>query len=623
MRGSVAIHPSSLRGSGATEAISRRVRRLLGVLAVSALAVGPLPAQAPPPRPTPQDTLRRDTTDFTGLLLKAEEDTKVRLPTLPRVGLAALLPVRSRIILPRDSIDFLNAETVGDVLSEVAGVYLWRGGWLGRPELPNYLGRGATSVEYWLDGVPYVPMGQDSLAVDPSILPIGFVERIEIDQLPGLLRVHLFLRDHDLLAPWSRLNVARGQYDQGRYEGMLQRRTRSGIGFALGAAYWISPAFNPDGGDFDATYGWLEGSYVPSRRAGLRLRYRLTSPNRDPALTTGGTPPDTLTRPLDGGRSDLEARLTLRGSDDVLGRRSDLLVGRSWWKSDSLEQTLWRVGVSTGQRTATRDLRAELWYGSRWTTFDGRVHGGWTPSPLVSVAVEAAYQLHQESRTSVWGLARAGLDLPLGFEVAGSWRVGRIVARPSVPTDSAQSISDREIQVGWEHPRLAGSVKYTRLHTFQPVAFRQFTAVDTLVQVGETEWVTASARIAPRQWFTVQGWYSHPVRNLPDGMPPHHSMVTSAIQSKFLRTFPSGIFDLKLEVSIESWGTGVLGRDTAGVAVTLPGATMLRALIQMQFGGFIIYYDRYNLTDNRSAWVPPFRIPTQASTFGVRWSFHN
>ncbi|HEX9754074.1 MAG TPA: hypothetical protein VGA42_00115, partial [Gemmatimonadales bacterium] len=106
-------------------------------------------------------------------------------------------------------------------------------------------------------------------------------------------------------------------------------------------------------------------------------------------------------------------------------------------------------------------------------------------------------------------------------------------------------------------------------------------------------------------------------------MPPHHSMVTSAIQSKFLRTFPSGIFDLKLEVSIESWGTGVLGRDTADVAVTLPGATMLRALIQMQFGGFIIYYDRYNLTDNQSAWVPPFRIPTQASTFGVRWVFHN
>jgi hypothetical protein len=43
----------------------------------------------------------------------------------------------------------------------------------------------------------------------------------------------------------------------------------------------------------------------------------------------------------------------------------------------------------------------------------------------------------------------------------------------------------------------------------------------------------------------------------------------------------------------------------------------------MQFGGFIIYYDRYNMLDTRSTYIPGFRIPTQAATFGVRWAFYN
>ena len=45
----------------------------------------------------------------------------------------------------------------------------------------------------------------------------GFVERIEIERLPGLLRVHLMLRQHNLLAPWTRIGVARGTYDQALY----------------------------------------------------------------------------------------------------------------------------------------------------------------------------------------------------------------------------------------------------------------------------------------------------------------------------------------------------------------------------------------------------------------------
>lgn len=571
----------------------------------------------------PADTVRRDTTVVPVRVIPPEEAELVRLPTMPRPDGERLLPPGSRIILPRDSLDFMNAQTVGDVLASVAGVYLWRGGWLGRPELPNYQGRGATSVEYLVDGIPYLPLGADSVAVDPSILPIGFVERVEIEPLPGKVRVHLYLRDHGLLAPWSMLTVSRGQYEQGRYEALLQKRTRSGLGFALGAAYWFSPSFDPNLGDFDAAYGWAEASYVPSARNGFRLRYRLTSPERAAAITGDPSAPDTLALPIDGRRSDLEARLTLRNRPDLLGRRTDLFVARSGWSSDSVNQTVWQFGVAASHRTTRRSVGGSFRYGTRWTRFDIRAQAGWVLTSSLSAELEGVYQEHDDRQTSRWLLARAGARLPLGFSLAGSWRMGQTVDRPAFPADTGQELDDRSVTLAWNTARLGASVGYTLLSDFQPAAFHQFTVVDSFGVLGPTDWLTVSARIAPRQWFTIQGWYSHPFGELPDGVPPHHSLVSAAIRSQFLRTFPSGFFDLKIQMSMESWGTGVLGRQEDGTPVPLDGATFLRGLIQMRFGSFIVYYDRYNVLDTRQTYVPGFRIPLQAAVYGVRWSFHN
>ena len=86
---------------------------------------------------------------------------------------------------------------VGDLLTQVPGVFLWRGGFIGRPEPVNYQGRGATSAEYYLDGLPYVAAGVDSIAVDPALFSISLLDRIEVERWPGLLRVHLFTRRHD------------------------------------------------------------------------------------------------------------------------------------------------------------------------------------------------------------------------------------------------------------------------------------------------------------------------------------------------------------------------------------------------------------------------------------------
>jgi len=599
----------------------RTGRGLGALLALLVSAVTVSAAQVPDSARA--DTTRRqapaDSADPTAILLKSAEDSKVVLRPFPKTGREQLLPANTRIVLPRDSIDYRNAETVGDLLAGLDGVYLWRGGWIGRAEQPNYQGRGSTSVEYLLDGVPLIAMGRDSVSFDPSLLPMSMLDRIEIEQLPGLLRVHLMLRSHDLLAPRTRVGIARGEFDQARYEGSFEKRFRKGLGVAAAAEFLVTPRGSRE---FEHSTAWVQADYVPSARFGVQLRYLAHSTDREPELTKDGA--DTLTRAVQGDRTELALRFFLRQRDDGLGRRLDVIASRGVASWDSLRSERWQGGILASQRGEAYSVGLSALYGSRWTRFDTRLTAGWTPSQTLTLGAEGAYQTFEEDRTATWVMGRVGIRLPLGADLSGSWRLGDVVAKPAVGTDSAQSVSDREAFLSWQRPRLGLRVGYTRLADFRPAAYWQFATVDTIGPNPATEWVLAGGRIAVRPWLTVSGWYREPLGRFgPEGAPPGLGVVEAAIRSKFLRTFPSGIFDLKLAVSMESWGTGSLGRGPTGAPVTLDGATFLRAQVQMQFVGFIFYLDRWNLTNSTKAYVPGLPIPGNAQTFGVRWTFLN
>ena len=138
---------------------ARRLLLLLFLLALSRPAA-PLAAQI---LDTLSDSLPEDTVDYTARFLEAQENVGLRVPVMPAPGVSGPRPALTRIVFNRDSIEWGHASTVGDLLLQVPGVYLWRGGFLGRPEPVNYQGRGSTSVEYFLDGVPYRPAGVDSV----------------------------------------------------------------------------------------------------------------------------------------------------------------------------------------------------------------------------------------------------------------------------------------------------------------------------------------------------------------------------------------------------------------------------------------------------------------------------
>lgn len=582
---------------------------LLGLAAPSARAqvVDSLPA----------DSIPADTVDRTALFLEAQEAERVVLPVLPRIGVEGPRAPLSRIVISRDSIDWAMAQTVGDLLQRVPGVYLWRGGWFGRPEYPDYQGRGASSVEYVVDGLPFVPLGTDTLAVDPSLFALALIERIEVERWPGFLRVHLFTRRNDRRAARSWVGVASGDRSITRYSGGLERRFGHGLGLALAGDYFDAPTGSGFSSGSTVTNYWIQGSWVPSARFGVQVQSLRQRPERKAFERAAG---DTIGLPLDGTRTDNQLRVSWRAAPSA--PRLDLLAGRSHWDGDGVEQAITQVGAVADWRTPRFHVGGSAFHRSRWTPWDVRGRAGLVGVAGFTISGEVAWQRHDGDRTSQWVGARAGFNLPLGVVLSGNARIGKVVTQPSLASDTAQTLRDLQALVAWETGPIGLEAGFTRTHAFQARPYAPFLLVDSLRPAGDVDWLTLRARITPLSWITLEGWYSDPLTGSVDGIPPTHSVTTATIRSRFLRSFPSGIFDVKLQLGMEAWGTGTIGT-AGGNPIVLGGATYFRGLIEIQLGSLSLYYDRLNMSGAKRAYVPEYALPRFGSVFGARWEFRN
>jgi hypothetical protein len=554
--------------------------------------------------------------------LALERLREVKVPVLPPLDVTGPAPALSRLVFTRDSMDWGHAATLSDLLQRVPGVFVWRGGWLGQPEYPNFEGAGATSVEYWLDGVPYIAAGTDSVGVDPSIFALSLLDRVEIERWPGLLRVRMYTRNLDRLAPRSRIAVSRGQESFARYQASLERRTRSGLGYVIAGDNVSVPTIQGFRSKYGNTSFFVQGSYVPSPRWGVLLQALRSRPRRDPTLDASA---DTLTRGLFAGRRmDWQLRGMWRADTGEFGARADLVLARTT-ASDSLtpSQTINSVGLAASLRRPTYSASASAFYRSRWTSADLRLNGAWSPLGGAALSAEAAYQRHDGGRTSNWVGLRAGVRLPLGLDGTASLRAGNIVSAPALLTDTAQSVRDWQLSIAWRRrwAELEGGLAHTA--AFVPQAFQPYAAIPVLAPSAGTDWLTARARLTPLPWISLEGWVSDPRHATPDGLPPRHFLGSGTIRTKFLRLFPSGTLDVELRIAVEHWSAGTSGRDAFGDPVTLPAATYLRSLIQVALGSFQFFWDRSNLTETANPYVPGLPVPGRPSEFGVRWTFAN
>lgn len=617
-----------------------RARAVIRLVVLGALLHGialPVAAQQPPPPPPPPvpPPIVTDTSDLTAGFLAAGAEVRRIVPTPPRPGTDGLLPAGSRMVFNRDSIEWSSAGSVAELLQQVPGLHLLRGYWIGTPQIPLYRGQVGTGIEYFLDGVPYLPIGDDSTTVDPSLLPLSFYESIEVERLPAGLRVHLFTRRHDRAAPRTRVAVGTGDLEISRYQGSLEKRFPSGLGFS-GAFDFLSVgalATNRDN-DYQNTNAWLQASWVRGPRSGITVQYFLSGPIRRPGFASS-LATDTIARPLDESRRDLQARVYLRGRTDGLGSSLDLIASRTTWAvrdsalmpRDSLaahDRALTQIGAIAGYRTPVATASVSAFRRDDWTTLDLLAQGGFTPDDRFAVHVEAGQRRHSGDRSSKWVMGRGSLRLPLGLVVSAAWKVGDVVDQPMLEADSARKVDDRSVMVGWETRLLGLEAGYARTSAATPATNWTWPTLGVVGRTGTAEWITAHARLTPKNWFTLDGWHSRTRGGtVVEGQPPTHSMVTAAIRSKFLRVYSSGFFELKAAATVESWGTGTLGRDSVGDPVILKGATFMRAQFQMQFGSFTAYWDRQNLLNQDREYAPGIRALAGANTFGIRWVFWN
>jgi hypothetical protein len=527
-----------------------------------------------------------------------------------------------RVVFSRDSVVWMQAQTLGDLLAEVPGTYLWRGGWLGAAELPNYRARGAASVEYFLDGMPYQALGPDSTAVDPASMGLSLLDRVEVERWPGQLRVLLFTRRHERLATHSLIGLARGTNSLTRIQLELDARGRKGIIFGLGVDYFNSGVTAGQTGDFFRnTPLWLQFGWTPTARRGVVLQVMRSTPRRlSPTSIGDEAAPDAL----DGTRVDWLLRGYLRKRDDGMGTGIDVLAGLSSWDGNDVSQSSGKFGASASWRAPTASASVTAIYQALWTPLDLRARVGWTPSSALAVNGEGVFQLHDGGRSAEWVGGSASLAVLRHVQLRGSVRAGRMVALPSVETDEPQTVLDAEGTVGWESRAVGAHVGIARTDGVRTPAYSTFSPiVSAIAAAPATTWFTARGRLVPLNWLAIDGWYETPISDAPEGLPVDHLLGTASIRSKFLRQFQSSAFDLKASVGFERWGVGVLGTDGTGTVVNQVAQNYVRFRVQLAIESFTIYIERSNTLGQLTGYVPGLPIPQGAQTFGVRWGFTN
>jgi hypothetical protein len=572
-----------------------------------------------------QDSINNRQAITTARYLEATKGKNTWVPPLPYIGAEGPRADGARIVFTRDSMDWSMARTLGDLVATVPGSYLWRTGWVGSSSPANYRGRGSGSVEYFLDGLPYVAVGPDSTAVDPSIFALSLLERVEIEPWPGVLRVYLYSRRYDRVAPRSLIGLSRGTNSLTSFQAQLEKRSVDKVSFGIAGDYYNSSRVAGSNGTFYLnTQAWAQLSYVPSPRYGLVLQYLTSSPKRQDEIssTTGSTVLGTV-----GGRTDVFLRGFLRKRDDGLGPGVDFTVGRTHFGSDSvnvISQEVWSFTANGAWRTPTLSATASAAYRTRWTNVDLGGSVGWTPSPRIGINANAVFQLLSANRTSTWVGAQASISPFSHVFIRANGRLGSVVQAPSIEADTAQKVMEATGSVGWESRLLAASVGITRTSGWNPVVFQPTQLfISTIAPSVATNWFTASGRFDPTNWLSVGAWYSSATDIMPDGQPPQHARAMATIRSRFLRVFPSGAFDLKASLGWERWSGGVLGADDGGTLLPLPAQTYLETLIELRIQSFIVFFNRANLLSEIPGYVPGFPVQPLATTFGVRWGFLN
>ena len=562
-----------------------------------------------------RDTSARDTT--------ARDTTPALLPTFEPAIMSGPLPLGTRYTFTSDSVLLSNARTLSDLLVHIPGVFVARGGWYGEPEIVLYGGRGPASLEVYWDGVPMLPLGRDSVYLDPARIPLGPIERADVIVLPASLRVYLVTAQHRSTTPRTQIGIVTGQQDIADYRAGYATRTRSGFGVSM-LADWASIGVGLPGHTtppFGTSDIWLKADYVPEGgRVGASFQVSSASWHRSAA-------PDGRVDGWRQDRRDRQLRLFVAQRGDGLGWRFTATVGTSGISHDTLvpERTISVASVEAFQAWPHATVAAVARGGAAGMPqqFEGRA--GWMPIHPLTLAGTIRQTNYSNHRAGVRAFATAGLTLPLGVSARAEVAWQHDVQAPFVTTDQVQQTLDVAGWVRVENRLLTLEVGRGRRDPFAPLGFADgIKTVDSLNPTPRTEFVAAHAMIRLAAGFELAGWYFDPAVGGGDFEPPRHGRVSATFYSKFWRVFKSGIFALRGEVAMESWSRSALGGlDSTGAKRAMAGSSFVDTDLEMQFAGVTIFWSVQNINIMRSSFVEGLGYPRAAQQYGARWFFNN
>lgn len=575
-------------------------------------------------RPTPaRDTTARDSTarDSTARDSTARDTMPALLPIFPQAIVPGPFPQGTRYTFTADSLLLLTSRTLSDLLLHIPGVYVARGGWFGQAEPVLYGGRGPAGLEIYWDGVPYRPLGRDSLYLDPARISLAAIERVDVIILPAALRVYLVSAGYRSTAARTQIGVLTGQQDIADYRAGYAIRTRSGLGMSL-IADWnsIGPgSLSNTTTSFGASDIWLKAEYVPpDGRLGASFEVLTSSWHRSQSSNVDGWRQD---------RHDRVLRMFAAQRDDGTGWR---LTGTLSTTEMSHDTATAARAMSLAQLDASQVWRrasvlATARFGAAGAPQQFEATAGWMPLAPLVLSGSVRQSSYSGGRRGAQAFGTAGLTLPLGFSARAevAWR--KEPQSPLVVTGLAAQQTDVAAWVRFDHPRLSVEIGRGRRDPFAPFGFAQgISAVDSLSFTPRTDFVAARAAIQVAPGFQLSGWYFDPVAGGGDFEPPHHARISATFYSKFWRVFKSGIFALRGEVAMESWSHWAFGGlDSAGTRRAMTAASFVDTNLEMQLAGVTIFWTVQNINVTRASYVEGLGYPRAYQSYGARWFFTN
>jgi hypothetical protein len=312
---------------------------------------------------------------------------------------------------------------------------------------------------------------------------------------------------------------------------------------------------------------------------------------------------------------------------DGLGLRVDAGLATSTWTADSLsvlsDQRIQHAyaGLRYARPSWTARVRGGL--ADKRTTQSLEAELGWVVFPGFIVSGDARVRTHEGDRTSRRVHGAAALYLGPAY-VAGDISWGDAVQAPAIEEDTAQRTFDQGVRAGLDTKWLAGFVGMVRRDAYQPYRYPELLVLPGLSQSPEATYLVSEVYLRPWSALTLSGWYSNPVRGeAADLQPPNHLRAALTLRTKFWRTFPSGAFDLKVQVAVESWSDGTAGLTGDGAPIPLPAATFWEYHLAVQLVEFTAFWSLRNAQLADQDFVPGLEYSGNLQTFGVSWTFSN